>query len=790
MRSSALVRLLGLIAVLGVAGCGGGPAFETRVEPFTVNLEVAAEDATPLPEAVLDLVGGGRLTADRRGRIAVTSDRPTAGVVSAPGFLAEPLVVSREQAAGIEVRLWRRIGPKGEARTALHFGGDTMLARRFVEGVDGGQVPLVERGDGGASARAVVAGIAPLFAAADLSTVNLETVIGTLPDEQAYPGKRFLLQSPPEALAALDELGVDVVALGNNHSYDWLEAGLRSTRSALESAGLAFTGAGVDATEARQPAVRRAGGVVIGTLSYTTVDGDFVNDQLPTSGEGGRREGDAWHHQRRPFTLAGGGRVLAGDAWGWFRRLEAAGAPVETAWAVTEAVFPELQDWVARRGHGGAAAFSAPAVAADVAALRGAGADLVVVQIHGGFQFSDVASGVLRAAAHEAVDAGADLVVGHHPHVVQGFEWYRGKLIAHSLGNFVFDQDFLATFPSFFLRTVFEGERMLEARIYPVLATGYRPAPAAGVAASRILAGVAADSDLSAPSARLPDGRVGRVMGSPPAYPVEPAWVSIDGNSGVVERGPTWQPTVLRLGVDGVADLSGATVVRSGSLGQDTEVGVDLVGWGGFDDGTADGSAAGGAIWHVAGAVNAALVAEEPATGDLAARLTAGRMGGAQLRMAARIALPVHRHHDASGVPIDGVPSYSLRMRTRVSGRAEPFVRIDAYRFDDTDPLVDPVSVLVGRTDLRVPVAADGDWHVVTVEIPAAVLSRAEGVNAALLTIGLARGAHSLLEVDDLRLLEWRAAGALPPDTWIAADAVRGSPGADVSVDLAQPTRR
>ena len=77
-------------------------------------------------------------------------------------------------------------------------------------------------------------------------------------------------------------------------------------------------------------------------------------------------------------------------------------------------------------------------------------------------------------AAHAAIDAGADLVVGHHPHVLQGFEWYKGRLIAYSLGNFVFDQDFLSTFPSVILRTIFEGNRMIDARIIPLTIDRYR----------------------------------------------------------------------------------------------------------------------------------------------------------------------------------------------------------------------------------------------------------------------------------------------------------------------------
>ncbi|PJA92516.1 MAG: hypothetical protein CO133_02800, partial [Candidatus Komeilibacteria bacterium CG_4_9_14_3_um_filter_37_5] len=46
--------------------------------------------------------------------------------------------------------------------------------------------------------------------------------------------------------------------------------------------------------------------------------------------------------------------------------------------------------------------------------------------------------------AHTLIDSGADLIIGHHPHVVQGKEKYRGKYIFYSLGNFVFDQYFSA----------------------------------------------------------------------------------------------------------------------------------------------------------------------------------------------------------------------------------------------------------------------------------------------------------------------------------------------------------
>ncbi|MEI6040205.1 MAG: CapA family protein [Candidatus Berkelbacteria bacterium] len=67
-------------------------------------------------------------------------------------------------------------------------------------------------------------------------------------------------------------------------------------------------------------------------------------------------------------------------------------------------------------------------------------ADIVIVSMHGGYEYSPFVSDRQREFAHTAIDSGADLVIGHHPHVVQGVEFYKGKFINYSLGNFIFDQ--------------------------------------------------------------------------------------------------------------------------------------------------------------------------------------------------------------------------------------------------------------------------------------------------------------------------------------------------------------
>ena len=69
-------------------------------------------------------------------------------------------------------------------------------------------------------------------------------------------------------------------------------------------------------------------------------------------------------------------------------------------------------------------------------------ADLVVVFCHWGVEYSIDSTVGMQALAHQLVDAGADLIIGSHPHVIEPMEIYNGKRIYYSLGNFIFDQYF------------------------------------------------------------------------------------------------------------------------------------------------------------------------------------------------------------------------------------------------------------------------------------------------------------------------------------------------------------
>ena len=81
-----------------------------------------------------------------------------------------------------------------------------------------------------------------------------------------------------------------------------------------------------------------------------------------------------------------------------------------------------------------------PQLKQDILDMRGHTADVVIVNMHSGIEYMRTPTISQVAFAHAAIDAGASLVVGQHPHWIQTIEQYKDKWIFYSLGNFVFDQ--------------------------------------------------------------------------------------------------------------------------------------------------------------------------------------------------------------------------------------------------------------------------------------------------------------------------------------------------------------
>jgi poly-gamma-glutamate capsule biosynthesis protein CapA/YwtB (metallophosphatase superfamily) len=105
-------------------------------------------------------------------------------------------------------------------------------------------------------------------------------------------------------------------------------------------------------------------------------------------------------------------------------------------------------------------------------------ADYVIVSFHWGIEYESQAASYQRSLAHKCIDAGADLILGHHPHVIQGIEVYKNKLIAYSLGDFVFDHRPGVTGQAFVLWVTLGTDGPPVARIIPVYLSDSNGIPA------------------------------------------------------------------------------------------------------------------------------------------------------------------------------------------------------------------------------------------------------------------------------------------------------------------------
>ncbi len=97
----------------------------------------------------------------------------------------------------------------------------------------------------------------------------------------------------------------------------------------------------------------------------------------------------------------------------------------------SSAPMPRAEDLYARGGLA--------EIKRDIKVSKNMEADVIIVSLHWGHEFIDSPSPRQVKLAHELVDSGVNLIIGHHPHVLQAVESYRGAVIAYSLGNFIFD---------------------------------------------------------------------------------------------------------------------------------------------------------------------------------------------------------------------------------------------------------------------------------------------------------------------------------------------------------------
>jgi poly-gamma-glutamate capsule biosynthesis protein CapA/YwtB (metallophosphatase superfamily) len=773
---------LGLGSVLTPINCVAPADDHYQYEAL---VRVLDEQGEPIAGAGVDVEG--RLTrTDRAGEVELRQLLgPVRLRVAATDYVTEPLAIDRHDAerGPIEVQLFAREGPQASPRWSMHVGGDAMLGRRYVAPEAG--LPLLPAHDIGGAARDVVDDLAPLFGAADLRILNLETVVGDLPDSAIYPAKRFILLTPAAALSAFDELSVDLVTLANNHARDYLDLGVTHTLAALDEVGLAHVGASTGAEPASNPIILEPRpGIRMAVFSYTTVDGNFVNDSyadedVAIPAECGYSdppdecfmfEARSWGCEGPSVAIPSAARRI-GPAW----KLFAAAEPDMTradqihCWDTLISVYPEMQDWTARRGHGGAAGWDDETSPAAIAA---ADADVVMVQLHAGFQFQSAPSSGVKTLARNCIDAGADIVIAHHPHVLQGVEWYAGKLIAYSLGNIVFDQDFLATFTTAFLRMVWEGSTLIEARLIPIEIVGYRPIPVTGPGAARTAKLIWELGSTPAFTERDAAGDVRRYIADELGPDTEPGHVRSRHNSLVLtESPPPVEPVEVELAAgEVIAAIGFDGLIHAQAGGADIQLGRELFGWGHIEDVLADDEVEPAAQWFLptGGLYDPILRLDRNAANGFAwleMYRHAGLEGDTFVRPIGRLNLPAHRlFHDEDGIaiPADGDAFYSMRLRGRLRGDGQPFIRVELFEFIDTDPTEDPTTTPIGEPiDLPFTLTNDDEWHTVDVELDPASLW-AEGVRANVVLVRVRFGppseGESVFAVDDFEFIEWRAA--------------------------------
>lgn len=234
--------------------------------------------------------------------------------------------------------------------------------------------------------------IRPVLATGDIRFAQCERLYserGVL-RPHGYPHCRI----NPRMSSVFTDCGFDVVSLASNHAGDWGEEALIDTMAVFRQMNIPTAGAGHDAREARKPVIIERNGLRIAFLAYCSVLRDGYE----------ARNDKAGIAPLRAYTY-------------YESRDSNPGVPPR----VVSAPYQEDLD----------------AMLEDVTAARKL-ADSVVLSMHWGIHYYEkIVAEYQPIIAHAAIDAGADLILGHHPHLLKAIEVYKGKVCFYSLGEFI-----------------------------------------------------------------------------------------------------------------------------------------------------------------------------------------------------------------------------------------------------------------------------------------------------------------------------------------------------------------
>ena len=229
---------------------------------------------------------------------------------------------------------------------------------------------------------------------ADITFGQLESNLSLRGTQQLHMGLGSIAH--PRVGEALAGAGFDVMSFASNHSLDYSEEALLDTLDVMQRNKIEIIGAGRDIFEARRPAIFERKNTRVGFLAYCSV--------VP-------KGFDARNNQ------SGVAPVRASTAYE-----QADWQPGTPPRIVTKAFPDDLE-----------------AMVGDIRSLRQQ-VDVLVVSMHWGVHFvPSIIAGYQYEVGHAAIDAGADIIIGSHAHILKGIEVYRGKAIFFSLCNFCMD---------------------------------------------------------------------------------------------------------------------------------------------------------------------------------------------------------------------------------------------------------------------------------------------------------------------------------------------------------------
>jgi hypothetical protein len=287
----------------------------------------------------------------------------------------------------------------------------------------------------------------------DFAIANLEN---PLTHSVVRTDKAATIKGDPSIAPSLAEVGVDLVTVANNHAMDFGAEGLLETLKVVKESDVLTVGAGTDLESASRPEYVEIEGLRIAVFGFTS--------SVPTGyAAGPNRPGVAPIRAHSRFFIDN----------------------------MTLDEQPGISPWVETSVNQNDLEYACKRVAEAKKE-----ADFVIVNMHWGIPNGWVAAfqGPLadyqQPLAHALIDAGADVIVGHHPHTIHGIEKYKHGLIAYSLGNFLFhgmgeDEGLKLTidFPpykfdsiskgeareSLIMEIVMEDKKMKEVRFLPIV---------------------------------------------------------------------------------------------------------------------------------------------------------------------------------------------------------------------------------------------------------------------------------------------------------------------------------